>query len=117
MFARDLQPPYYAVIFSSRLADAAGYPEMADRMVKLAADQLGYLGVESSRDADGFGITVSYWESEQAIARWRRHAVHQLAQAAGIDRFYEHYELRVARVERAYNGPEGRGNVKRKGDV
>ena len=55
-FARLPSPPYYAVIFSSRRNghDDAGYAEAAQRMVELAAQQPGYLGVESTRDADGF---------------------------------------------------------------
>jgi len=73
---------------------------MADRMVELAAQQPGFLGVESARDADGLGITVSYWESEEAIANWRRHAEHRVAQATGRAKWYEEFITRVARVER-----------------
>ena len=100
-------PPYYAVIFTSvrTAADGPGYAAMADRMVELAATQPGYLGIESCRDADGFGITVSYWRSEQDIRHWRRNAEHTIARERGRRDWYEHYELRVARVERAYGGP------------
>lgn len=96
--------PCYAVIFSSRRSgeDDAGYAAAADRMVELAAAQPGFLGVESARGADGFGITVSYWASEAAIAAWRRHAEHTAAREQGRARWYEAFELRVARVERAY---------------
>lgn len=105
-FARLPEPPYYAVIFSSRRTPGeAGYGAMAERMVELAAQQPGFLGVESVRGADGFGITVSYWRSEEDIAAWRRHAEHRVAQEQGRAQWYEHYELRVARVERAWNGP------------
>ena len=56
-FANLPSPPYYAVIFSStRTAGENGYDAMADRMVELAAEQAGFLGVESARGADGFGI-------------------------------------------------------------
>jgi heme-degrading monooxygenase HmoA len=99
-------PPahYYAVIFSSQLDRSnPGYNEMADRMVELAAEQEGYLGIESARGDDGFGITVSYWRDEASIVRWKANAEHRLAQEYGHSRWYEHFELRVARVERAYN--------------
>jgi heme-degrading monooxygenase HmoA len=98
------KPPYYAVIFTSLRtpADAAGYAVTADRMVELARQQPGFLGVESARGADGLGITVSYWTNEEAIRAWREHAEHQLAQAAGREKWYTAYQLRVARVERAY---------------
>lgn len=48
--SRTPEPPYYAVIFTSRRASArGGYDEMADRMVELAAAQPGFLGIESER--------------------------------------------------------------------
>jgi heme-degrading monooxygenase HmoA len=102
-FALGLTPPYYAVIFpSSRTAGDNDYGATADRMVELAEEQPGYLGVESARGADGFGITVSYWQSEEAIRAWKLHAEHTLARERGNREWYEHWELRVAKVERAY---------------
>jgi heme-degrading monooxygenase HmoA len=97
------QPPYYAVIFTSpRTPGDNGYGDMADRMVALAAEQPGYLGVESARDGDGLGITVSYWRSTEDIAAWRRHAEHKIARDTGRSDWYAHYTLRVAKVEHAY---------------
>ena len=109
-FAATPDPPYYAVIFTSLRSDADlhGYELMAAKMAKLSAAMQGYLGIESARDSEGVGITVSYWDSEAAILAWKQHAVHLLAQATGKERWYEHYEVRVAKVERAYRGPEGR---------
>jgi heme-degrading monooxygenase HmoA len=101
-FARTPQPPYYAVIFSSlRSPGDEGYDMMAERMMELAAQQPGFLGVESVRGADRFGITVSYWSSLEAIERWKANAEHLAAQDAGRWLWYEHYAVRVARVERA----------------
>ncbi len=100
---------YYAVIFSSQQsADTEGYAAMASRMEQLAAEQPGYLGIESVRDASGKGITVSYWESLEAIRAWKAHAEHQVAQATGRARWYETYHLRVCRVQHEYSGPQGR---------
>lgn len=106
--ARTPDPPYYAVIFTSvrTPADAAAYEAMAERMVELAREQPGYLGVESARGPDGLGITVSYWTSEEAIRAWREHAEHQVAQSQGRREWYAQYELRVARVERAYGSSD-----------
>ena len=102
-FAKLPAPPYYSVIFSSqRTPRENGYGLMADRMVELASGQTGFLGVESARDGDGFGITVSYWESLEAISEWKAQAEHRVAQETGKVIWYEHYELRIARVERAY---------------
>jgi heme-degrading monooxygenase HmoA len=102
-FATTPEPPYYAVIFTSlRTGVDNGYARVAERMVELAAGQPGFLGVESVRDAEGFGITVSYWSSTEAIALWKAHSEHVAAQEMGMQTWYAHYELRVARVERAY---------------
>jgi heme-degrading monooxygenase HmoA len=107
--ARTPEPPYWAVIFTSLRTpeDAAGYAQTADEMEALAAQQPGYLGMESVSDVGGLGITVSYWVSEEAILGWRRHADHVAAQRAGRDTWYRAYELRVARVERAYGFAKG----------
>jgi heme-degrading monooxygenase HmoA len=107
--AHTPRPPYYAVIFTSvrTSADAAGYAAMAARMVELAAAQPGFLGVESARDADGLGITISYWDSLESIRQWRQHAEHRVAQAGGRSRWYARFRLRVCRVERedAFEAP------------
>jgi len=105
-FATTPEPPYYAVIFTStRTTVDEGYGEVADRMVELASRQPGFLGVESTRGADGLGITVSYWTTLAAIAAWKANAGHRVAQASGHRKWYEHFEARVARIERAYSGP------------
>jgi heme-degrading monooxygenase HmoA len=103
-FARTPEPPYYAVVFTSQRADAdRGYGEMAERMVELASKQPGFLGVETVRGADGFGVTISYWADEESIAAWKAHPGHQPAQEAGKSVWYEDYMMRVAKVERAYS--------------
>ena len=98
-FASTPEPPYYAVIFTStRTAVDEGYGEVADRMVELASQQPGFLGVESTRGADGLGITVSYWSTLEAIAAWKANAEHRAAQISGHRKWYEHFETRIAHV-------------------
>lgn len=100
-------PPYYAVIFTSRLsADTDGYFDMAAEMETLASTQSGFLGIESARGPDGLGITVSYWASREDIARWREDIEHRAAQDKGNRRWYAQYDIRIAKVERAYAGPD-----------
>jgi heme-degrading monooxygenase HmoA len=101
------EPPYWAVIFTNerRPDDPLGYAEAAAHMMSLAAEQPGYLGCESVRDADGIGITVSYWRDPESIAAWRTNVEHQAAQAAGRERWYRAYRLRVAQVVRDANFP------------
>jgi heme-degrading monooxygenase HmoA len=105
-FAELPEPPYWVVVFSSqRRQEDADYERTAWRMVELARSQPGFLGVESARSPDGFGITVSYWASEEAIRDWRRQAEHRAAQELGREAWYSAFRIRVARVERG----RGRG--------
>jgi len=102
MFAQLPDPPYYAVIFSSlRTPGEAGYGAAAARMMELAGQSPGFLGAESARSAEGFGITVCYWRSLAEIAAWKRDAEHQIAQQQGRAQWYAGFRLRVAKVERA----------------
>jgi heme-degrading monooxygenase HmoA len=97
------EPPYFAVIFTSRRRSEpdANYEATAARMVELAQGRAGFLGVESAREE--LGITVSYWADEASIAAWKAEAEHLLAQREGRTRWYVDYAVRVARVERAYD--------------
>lgn len=102
--AKTPEPPYYAVIFSSTQTgeDLDGYDHKATEMEALARRQDGYLGFESARDANGLGVSVSYWRDEAAVKAWKRISEHAEAQATGRARWYQTYEVRVAKVERAY---------------
>lgn len=103
-FASTPRPPYYAVIFSSQRTEGDnGYGETAARMAELAAQQPGFLGMESTRGADGFGITVAYFDTEENIRAWKRNMEHAAARQKGREVWYAHYEIRIAKVERAYN--------------
>ncbi|APG90661.1 antibiotic biosynthesis monooxygenase family protein [Sinorhizobium americanum] len=102
-FAKLPAPPYYVVCFSSARTDGDnGYGEMAEAMEELARKQPGFLGLEGARGSDGFGITNAFWVDEDSIAAWKRNVDHLAAQKWGRAEWYSHYEVRVARVERAY---------------
>ena len=106
MIAATPEPPYVAVIFSShRKVGDEGYAAMSERMAELVAKQPGFLGVESARGADGFGITVSYWKDEASARAWKQVGEHLGAQALGKQRWYEAYAVRVATVARTYGMP------------
>lgn len=105
MFADTPDPPYVAVIFTSRRTDHEDveYGVATREMEQLAATQPGYLGIESVRDPETrLGITVSYWATEDAARSWKQVAEHVDAQRAGAARWYEAYEVRIASVTRAY---------------
>ena len=103
MFASTPEPPYYAVIFTSRKTGDEGYAQTSDRMLELAQTQDGFLGIESARGEDGVGITVSYWRDLESIARWKAHLEHRAAQQRGRKDWYAAYVTRVCKVERAYD--------------
>jgi len=116
VIARTPEPPYFAVIFTSQRAvgDDAAYEAAARRMLDLAVQRYGCLGVESVRDVRGRGITVSYWPSLEAIAAWRGDTEHRAAQRMGRSAWYAGYRVRVCRVEReAGSGERARASDER----
>ena len=99
----------WATIFKTHLtSDSDGYGDMAQKTATLVADQDGFLGMDSARGEDGVGITVCYRESLEAIEAWGRDTQHRVAQRIGLERLYDHFTMRIARVERSseYNRPE-----------
>lgn len=102
MIANTPQPPYYAVIFTStRTEIESNYKETADRMVELASEQPGFLGVESARNE--IGITVSYWNDLESIKNWKMNAEHTMAREKGRTDWYKAFKVRIAKVERDYD--------------
>ena len=101
MIVSHLQPPYYAVIFTTLLMDdLTGYQETAERMEAIAKEQEGYLGIESARKE--LGITVSYWKDLESIAQWKNNVEHTEARNRGREQWYKQYQLRICKVEREY---------------
>jgi heme-degrading monooxygenase HmoA len=99
-FAKTPKPPYYAVIFASQRTDGDnGYGIMAEKMEELALQQEGFLGIESARDRE-LGITVSYWDSLEAIKNWKENSAHQIAQNRGKKEWYKNFAIRVCKVDR-----------------
>ena len=99
--AKTPEPPYYAVIFTScRTEVDKGYGETAQRMLKLASQQPGFLGVESSRKS--IGITVSYWSDLKYIKLWKQNTAHILAQKQGRKIWYKEFKIRICKVESDY---------------
>lgn len=97
-FANTPNPPYYAVIFTSIRSEVdEGYPEISKRLLKELARQSGFLGYEGARQ--DIGISVSYWESLEAIQAWKENLVHIEAQQS-YDKWYFDSRIRVCKVER-----------------
>ncbi|MDM5154269.1 antibiotic biosynthesis monooxygenase [Bacillus sp. DX1.1] len=97
-------PPYYAVIFTSQLSqDTTDYDDVAEKMEDLAKQQPGFISVESVRDTSGLGITISYWESLEAIKHWRENAAHTIARQRGREQWYEQFHMKICVVEKEYD--------------
>lgn len=102
VFANTPEPPYYAAIFSALRTEAReGYEAVTQRMLDLARQQPGFLGIEAVED-DLFSIGVSYWQSPEAIIAWRQQMEHLEVQRAGQAHWYRQYRVRICKVERDY---------------
>ena len=102
MDKEKMNPPYYAVIFTSTLKEShEGYEEEASKILALAEKQRGFLGFESAREK--IGISISYWETLGDIQNWKNQADHLLVQEKGKSDWYATYQVRIAKVEREYS--------------
>ena len=101
MIVTSLQPPYYAVIFTTLVTDNLNdYEATAEKMEALAKQQEGFLGIEFARNE--VGITVSYWKDEASILQWKNNIEHTEARNRGREEWYKQYQLRICKVEREY---------------
>jgi len=101
-----------AVIFEVEPA-AGRMDDYLDHAARLRAElerMPGFISIERFRslnDPDRL-LSLSFWEDETAVARWRNHPGHRAAQAAGRDGVFAGYRLRVAAVLRDYGMHERR---------
>ena len=93
--------PYYAVIFTSIRSDVDDdYSKTSDRMIELAEQQEGFLGVESA--TEDYGITISYWKDLQSISRWKNNVEHKVARERGKKEWYLQFNVRIGKIEKDY---------------
>ena len=87
----------------------ADYLSIAAELLPTLEQIEGFISVErfESLSQKGKLLSLSFWEDEQAIRRWREQLDHQNAQQAGRFSLFETYRLRVASVSRDY-GPHAR---------
>ena len=64
----------------------------------------GFISIErfQSMTKEGKILSLSFWQTEGAIAEWRKQIKHQEAQSRGYNKLFENYRLRVAEVKRDY---------------
>jgi len=101
MIATTPKPPYFAVIFTSVMVEEEkDYEHMSNKMIELAKKQEGFLGMESARNE--VGITVSYWNSLEAIQHWKLNLEHSEAREKGRSTWYQKFKVRISKVEHDY---------------
>ncbi len=94
--------PYYAVIFTSKLADNTdGYAEISKKMDELVKNQKGFIGVESIREGKN-GVTISYWKTMEDIRNWSMNERHAEAKQGGKEKWYKKFSVKICKVEREY---------------
>ncbi len=92
---------YYAVIFSSTKSDDLdGYEEMDEITMDLAQKQQGFLGYESV-NLNNKGIFISYWQTKEDIANWRKNATHLMAKDKA-KKWYKRYLSQICLVENSH---------------
>lgn len=97
-------PPYYAVIFSSKRKQTRNedqYNQMVQKMMELAKQQKGFLGIEHVTGENGFELTISYWNTLEAIQQWKENTAHQAAKQKG-ENWYLQLKTRICKVEQDY---------------
>ena len=83
---------------------AAAYFDMAADLKPVLEKMEGFISVErfESLMQPGKYLSLSFWEDEEAVLRWRNLEKHRRAQSAGRNVMFENYRLRVASVIRDY---------------
>ncbi|MGG0459698.1 antibiotic biosynthesis monooxygenase family protein [Bacillus mycoides] len=96
---------YYAAIFTSQRSEhnSERYESMSENLVELVKTQPGFIRIESARDNEEYGITISYWESLEAIQKWKANTTHQVAQQKGKETWYSQYNVQICKVVRDYS--------------
>ncbi|WP_417348977.1 antibiotic biosynthesis monooxygenase family protein [Ferrimonas sp.] len=100
----------YAVIFevTPRAAGQHQYLDLAAGLKEKLGGLEGFISIErfQSLTQDNKLLSLSFWESEEAITRWRNQMDHMLAQQLGRNELFDSYHIRVANVVRDYSQAE-----------
>ena len=103
-----------AIIFEVQPAEGNRglYLDYAARLKPELEKMDGFVSVErfESLTTPGKMLSLSFWHDEAAVANWRNHSEHRIAQAAGRNGIFADYRLRVVSVIRDY-GPHDRAEA------
>lgn len=96
----------FAVIFEvkPKVECKKEYLEIATNLRKFLENQEGFISIErfQSLADEGKVLSLSFWENEKAIEKWRNIHEHRMGQQEGKEKLFHSYSIRVAQVVRDY---------------
>ena len=88
-----------AIFYSQLKLGVTDYAQWAEAMLARVQAQPGFIRAHSFRDESGFGVTLSYWETESDLKAWGRDEAHRKAMAFGRESAYLNYRLEIAEIQ------------------
>jgi heme-degrading monooxygenase HmoA len=86
--------------------DADAYQRTFERMIALVQAVPGFRGIEGFTGEDGSELAVVWFDSDEAIAEWKRQPEHLAAQEQARREFFASYEITIADTDRQYGWPD-----------
>ena len=92
----------FVVIFRAKINEPdEQYESTAAELRELARAEYHCAGFHAVAE-NGVEIALSYWHSLEDIENWKNDPAHKSAQEKGRRKYYQSYEVQVARIERQY---------------
>ena len=88
-----------AIFYSQLKLGVTDYAHWAEAMLARVQVQPGFIRAHSFRDESGFGVTLSYWETESDLKAWGRDEAHRKAMVFGRESAYLNYRLEIAEIQ------------------
>lgn len=81
------------------------YLSIAAQLREHLKDMPGFISIErfQSLSDERKILSLSFWEDEEAITRWRNLEQHRAAQSKGRNALFENYRIRVGAIVRDYS--------------
>ena len=96
----------YAVIFEVELNEGGQekYLAIAAKLKELLVTMPGFISIErfESLVNEGKLLSLSFWESKEDIAYWKKNLDHMNAQSQGRAKLFKDYRIRLAEVYKDY---------------
>jgi heme-degrading monooxygenase HmoA len=95
----------YAVIFRTKrtLPMPVEYEKLNQQLAEMVKTIPGFKRIESIADANGNGVSISYWDSLESIQAWKNNSTHLFAQSKGKSDWYQDYSVEICEVLRSYS--------------